>query len=445
MKEKSHDIVECHIGQYFWLPSLFQAYKSGDHHGTSVLEWVECRWNCSLRQFARAYVCMSIAKRFWEHAVIRVAICDGTHTRALAFKHIILIATTMDPNNQITILATALVDVENNNNWVWFKEHLEDDFPGIITWMSDADKGIRSNAFSLSMSQSENEFVLSWCARHLAENCKDACGGIMNEDQKHLITELAKSLNEDVYSKRLDEIRNINTKWAEYLYWRKDQFTATSFLDKGIQRWGIVTSNVTETINGIFGEARSHPVVYLLEHLLQYQRGKYQERYNKACQWLNENRMATDYFCLKQQQLSGSASRRDVQIIKQDHPMYRARVQVSVSSPITAYVEVTVELEKRWGVCPCQYQDEMGMNCTHTNAVLLSLNKTSLWCSARYHTQTYKACYSAPIPAMSLVGKLSADVNFVPPDYKKPAGRPSKKSAVPWFSRIRGLSQTGLE
>jgi hypothetical protein len=91
------------------------------------------------------------------------------------------------------------VDVEDSFNWVWFKENLEEDFPGCTVWMSDADKGIRSNDFSLSMSQSTTPFVLSRCARHLAENCKENCSGTMNEDQKSLIIELAKSRTEDIY------------------------------------------------------------------------------------------------------------------------------------------------------------------------------------------------------------------------------------------------------
>ena len=62
----------------------------------------------------------------------------------------VLIAVTFDGNNEIIILAFAIVPVENADNWVWFKECLEKDFPGIKVWMSDADKGITSNAFSLS-------------------------------------------------------------------------------------------------------------------------------------------------------------------------------------------------------------------------------------------------------------------------------------------------------
>jgi hypothetical protein len=142
VKEKSHDLVEVHIDQYFWLPSVFSAYAEADPEGTYVLESTPCMWNPELKQFTRAYICLSIAKHFWEHAVIRMAVNDDTFTHSACFKHIILICTTYDPNNQLVILAVAIVDCENADNWIWFKEHLEVNFPGITVWMSDADKGI---------------------------------------------------------------------------------------------------------------------------------------------------------------------------------------------------------------------------------------------------------------------------------------------------------------
>ena len=80
--------------------------------------------------------------------------------------------------------------------------------------MSDADKGITSNAFALSMSQimDEREFVLSRCARHLAGNFRENCVGTINKTQKRLIIELAEAQTEDSYQERLEKIRCLNSQ-----------------------------------------------------------------------------------------------------------------------------------------------------------------------------------------------------------------------------------------
>ena len=63
-------------------------------------------------------------------------------------------------------------------------------------------KVLQAALFAMSMSQDiegNTDFVLSRCARHLAENCREACSGRMNEDHKVMIIDLAKSRTEDVY------------------------------------------------------------------------------------------------------------------------------------------------------------------------------------------------------------------------------------------------------
>jgi MULE transposase domain len=131
VKGSGQDTIEAHMGQYFWIPSLLQAYKESDDDGSFVLEYTNCVWRPGVNQFHRLYIALSIAKTFWYNAGIGLVSCDGTFTKNNYFKHIILICTTMDANNQIVILAFAIVDCEDADNWVWYKEQLEQDFPGI--------------------------------------------------------------------------------------------------------------------------------------------------------------------------------------------------------------------------------------------------------------------------------------------------------------------------
>jgi hypothetical protein len=192
-------------------------------------------------------------------------------------------------------------------------------------------------------------------------------------------------------------------------------------------RWGKVTSNSTETMNGVFGSARSLPIVYLTEHLVKYQCEKYHVRYLQACKWSDDGKRITEYARDMQLKLADSASKRNVEVLERNHPIYRARVQVSPQAALTGYLEVKVNLDLRVGNCPCRYQDEIGFNCIHVKALLLALNKQSSWCSRRYQVSTYRTSYSATIPAMTLSGNLESDATILPPDFKRGAGRPSKK------------------
>ena len=89
------------------------------------------------------------------------------------------------------------MDIENKENWVWFHQKLQEDFPGFDCLMSDADKSITSSDFQLS--QEEADAVSSRCARHLAENCREAFKFMMNNDHKNMILHLAKARTEDSY------------------------------------------------------------------------------------------------------------------------------------------------------------------------------------------------------------------------------------------------------
>jgi hypothetical protein len=110
VKSKSDDTIEAHMGQYYWIPSLFKAYQENDPAGTYYVESDTCSSDQELSQFKRCYACLSIAKHFWSSAGIRLIACDGTH--------IVLITTTYNSNNEIFVLAFAIVDVENSDNWV---------------------------------------------------------------------------------------------------------------------------------------------------------------------------------------------------------------------------------------------------------------------------------------------------------------------------------------
>ena len=66
--------------------------------------------------------------------MLRMRIQDGTHCTSSYFSGIFLICGSVDCNNQIKLLAFGRVGTENKENWIWFEENLQKDFPNTRYW-----------------------------------------------------------------------------------------------------------------------------------------------------------------------------------------------------------------------------------------------------------------------------------------------------------------------
>ena len=441
--ERSSDTIHAQIGQYMLLPDLFQELKLQDPDGTHLLESQECSWNNDLKQFRRCYVALSFMKHFWKRSLIRMIVIDGTHTKLNAFKHIILIAVTYDGNNEIVILAFAVVDVENKDNWVWFHERLREDFPSFEVIMCDADKGITSYDFQLS--QDEAEALTSRCARHLAENCREACKFTMNSTHKNLILSLAKCRTEETYLECLDKIRGHHREWADWLDERKHEFAAYLFLRQDIPRWGKATSNAVENINSSLLDIRNLPILYLLLGTIEKIQGKYLAGFRKAQDMIIRKRFVTDHAYNHHQRLAKEAVRRKVFITLDRDDVFHGKVSSGdPNSPLPKFLEVKVIPSEWESYCPCMLYQEEGIRCVHIIALLKEKGhsmENRWWYSQRYHIEQYRDSYSAEVPPIALP-KLDVDLFYAPPDHKRAAGRPGKvRKDRSWMNKTTNQKQ----
>lgn len=186
---------------------------------------------------------------------------DGTFSKCPGFKHIILVTVTCDGNNNLVFLLAGVVDKEDQDNWCWFHEHPQEDFPGFTVLMSDADKGITSEAFSLS--QTEADVLASHCTKHTSDNCQESAKCSMNEGHELLINRLAHSRTEDICRLRLAEARSVHKEWADWSDQRKCKFVAFAFLNRDVPRWGKVTGNAAENIDSAILDARQMPILFM--------------------------------------------------------------------------------------------------------------------------------------------------------------------------------------
>ena len=107
------------IGQYMLLPSYFRILKQMDPGGTFTLDDTVCSWDVDKVQFKCCYVALSSMKAVWaKHGTFKLVVSDGTFTLDGQFKHTLFLAVTFDGNNELVVLAFAVADVENGENWM---------------------------------------------------------------------------------------------------------------------------------------------------------------------------------------------------------------------------------------------------------------------------------------------------------------------------------------
>lgn len=96
--------------------------------------------------FDKFYTCSEAQKTGWKSACRRVIHLDGTFLKG-RMKGQLLSAVGRDPNDQIFIIAWAIVSVENKVNWEWFmtllQENLDLELGNGLALSSDQQKGLQ--------------------------------------------------------------------------------------------------------------------------------------------------------------------------------------------------------------------------------------------------------------------------------------------------------------
>ncbi|XP_071932956.1 uncharacterized protein [Coffea arabica] len=178
------------------------------------------------------------------HPVISI---DGTFLYG-KYKGAILIAVSVDANNQLFPLAFSIMDSENNDSWGWFMACIRefvtqrrglcvisDHHPGIITTMSQiGSKWIEPFAYHC------------FCIRHLASNFNTK---FHDKILKHLLVAAANENQVFKFQRKMETIGKINPKARKWL----DDLPVEKWAlaHDGGKRYGIMTTNLSEVFTSV--------------------------------------------------------------------------------------------------------------------------------------------------------------------------------------------------
>ncbi|XP_062085351.1 uncharacterized protein LOC133791437 [Humulus lupulus] len=166
----------------------------------------------------------------------------------------------LDGNFQIYPLAFGIVDSENDASWNWFLTCLRDQVPDTtdLVFISDRHKSIIKGVRNVYKNAYHGA-----CMWHLGQNIKTKFSG---KGLKKLFEKTAKAYRVSEFTKLFAEISTKKPSLATYL--KNASFESWSRCHFHGNRYNIMTTNNSESLNQVFREAREWPIIPLLEEII---------------------------------------------------------------------------------------------------------------------------------------------------------------------------------
>nr|XP_034604918.1 uncharacterized protein LOC117864969 [Setaria viridis] len=194
-----------------------------------------------------------------------IVLVDGTFVTG-KYRGTLMMVAAVDPEDQIVPMAFALAEGENNESWSWFMRLLCVQVLGpsrTVCLILNHHPGIL-NAVDEHIDGFPPPIVHRWCMRHFAANFwqrqrkKEVCDKVkalccvhIEHHFKEIKRELDKMVNEACKA------------WFEAQMEHKAKWALA--YDEGGFRYGIMTTNLSESLNHVFTGVRSLPVSGIVE------------------------------------------------------------------------------------------------------------------------------------------------------------------------------------
>jgi hypothetical protein len=356
-------------------------------------------------RFQRIFICPITSHLAFRHIRGLVAV-DGTFMKGSFVQTLLAVA--LDAENQILVLAWALVEGENESSWRWFLRQLKE---GIVdfdddetTLISDRDKGLQS-------AEDELEFAKrAYCTQHMAANVQSRYG----IEVRRLFVAATYARTVAQFDEAMEKLRDANGQ--AYLYVNAIDVSLWAAPYMVAKRWGQMTSNIVESINAAHKEDRCLSCVDLLNAIWNRTMDVSFNLHQDALKSLAQPGARFTNFALRL--LENSL----------DHAQQR---QVEVTS--TTERVITTLQDKRYVVdlalqtCECGRYQVNCIPCGHAVALIVKLRKPPRdYIPDFFKLDTYRKTYARNIRPVSTCN-LAVSAECYPPQLKRARGRPRER------------------
>ncbi|CAI9294268.1 unnamed protein product [Lactuca saligna] len=323
--------------------------------------------------FKRFYVCFKAIKDGWIRGCRRVIGLDGCFLKGQC-KGELLTAIGRDGNNQVYPIAWFVVDVEKKDNWEWFIKLLVKDL-GLelgegLTIISDQHKGL-VEAVKENLALVEHR----QCARHVYVNFKKVYNGI---DYKRHFWAASMSTTESSFLETMEELKDMNGGAYDNLMERNPRSWSRAFYKEG-RACEAVENGISESFNSVILEARTKPLLTILEELIMYVMERFYRMSTIHLTWMGDVcptiLTKLDDWCTDMRLWS---------VVASDTNVFEVRL---------GFESFQVDLGEQF--CTCRLWEISGIPCIHACAAMNHTQQQpktliSSWFSKEKFAKTYK-------------------------------------------------------
>jgi hypothetical protein len=252
-----------------------------------------------------------------------------------------------------------------------------------FTLVTDRDKGLKS---------CDNEFPLAYrgfCCQHIAANIKDKHGSLAQD----LFWKLAKARNIRNFDHTIDELKAVKPEALKYVrgipasLWARYCFPGP--------RFGYLTSNIAESANSIYKDARDLPVLQMLIEIYNKEAHKRFLRQQSALK-LSDNERFTPWgyslLTVSLRYARGNKARMGTQA--NDH-------QLAVVTQMSDQRQFSVNLTDR--TCSCVRWQDTGIPCGHAITAINTVKKMPMdFMPSYWSRQDWVAAYDSAMPPITM-------------------------------------------
>ncbi|GJW93702.1 splicing factor [Tanacetum coccineum] len=200
----------------------------------------------------------------WKASCRRVIGLDGCFLKHTC-RGELLTAIRRNANNQMYLIAWAVVKIENNENWYWFLSLLQEDLELVhgtgITVISDSHKGLLDDVSDWLPNAEHRK-----CTRHFFANFKKKFSKVQLQ---RLFWLAAGTTVESIFYNNMDQIKAILPDAYDYLIHRNPNLWSRSFFDLN-SKCASFKNGIAESFNKAILIQRTKPIITMLEDIRLY-------------------------------------------------------------------------------------------------------------------------------------------------------------------------------